>query len=114
MRTLKEFMIQYCLLNFDIESESDIDKDMLFEAFEEEFDVVYEGKVNTHRWYTTWYTVREIEIDGVKRYFKWHEINVTGDASREDYGFKIPDLNDIPEVFPKEVTSIIYVSKDKL
>lgn len=114
MKSLKEFMIQFCLLNYDIENESEIDKDMLFEAYEEEFDVVYEGKVNTHRWYTTWSEVREVEIDGVKRYFKWYQINVTGDADRDDYGFEIPDLDEIPEVFPKEVTSIVYVAKDKI
>lgn len=109
MKTLKKHITQFCQ-----EKGWGTDKDTLFEVFENR-KIVWRGEPDAHRWYTNYDVVHEVEIDGEKRYFEWYEMRVDGEGnSREDCGFEIPDLDEITEVFPKEVVATVYVTKDKL
>lgn len=111
-KSLKEFIIEY---NQSEGWGDSTDDDNLYDTFEECFDVVEELDRDRHRWYTNIEVVREVTIDGVARYFQDMVMDVDGeDASREDCGWSCPDLDDIVEVYPKEVMTTIYVTKDKL
>ncbi len=102
-KSLKQFVIEYNISNEYLD-----DKEGLFDTFDECFDVVWRGEPDSHRWYTNYDTVKKVTIDEEDRYFKHYEMRPDGENSREDCGFEIPDLDDIKEVFPKEVKTIIY------
>jgi len=104
MKTLKEFIMEYNTAN-----KYGLGEDDLFETFEEVFKVVAEQDRDEHRWYFNLDLVTKVEIDGVDRFFAWTQCEPKGeDASREDCGWYYPDLDDLQEVFPHEVTVIKY------
>jgi hypothetical protein len=106
-KTLKQFITEHNEAN-----NWSTDKESLFETFEEVFDTVHTGEADKHRWYTNYDIVKEVEIDGEKRYFSWYEMTVHSESSsREDCGYEIPDLDDIDEVYPKETVVITYTSE---
>lgn len=86
----------------------------LYEIFEECCDIVWQGLPDHHRWYSITDIVRAVPDGEDFRYFKDTSWRCTGDGDISDCGWKIPDLDDLVEVFPKEVTTTIYVTKDKL
>lgn len=114
MKTLK----QHIMLENDIADPTDIDS--LWECFtwrsnEGYGGCVWEGDYDEHRWYISYTKVIQYTIDGVDRFFEYTECNPKGEcSSREDCGWEKPDLDDLVEVFPKEVKTIVYVSEDKL
>tara|TARA_R110001592_G_C13193003_1_gene753558 strand:+ start:26659 stop:26976 length:318 start_codon:yes stop_codon:yes gene_type:complete len=104
MKTLKESIVEY-----SIREGYTLDKETLFEIFEECCDVVAEQDRDEHRWYYNLELVTKVEIDGVDRFFTWLQCEPKGeDANREDCGWDVPDLDDLQEVFPHEVTVIKY------
>lgn len=109
-RSLKQFITDY-----NLEKGYDVSKGGLYETFEECFDVVAKTWEDKHRWYTRKGVVRKVVIDNVERFFEDEEwfVHSENDSAR-DCGWKTPDLDDIVEVFPKEVTTIKYVTFDKL
>lgn len=109
-RSLKQFITDYNLSNgWDTSEEG------LYETFEECFDVVAKTWEDKHRWYTRKGVVRKVVIDNVERFFEDEEWFVHNEnSSASDCGWSCPDLDDITEVFPKEVVTIKYVTLDKL
>lgn len=76
---------------------------------------VWEGDYDEHRWYVNSTVVMQFNIDSVDRFFEYTNCNPKGeDASAEDCGWEKPDLDDLVEVYPKQVTTTVYVSQDKL
>lgn len=108
-KTLKQSIIELCIdEGFTCE-----DQEELYDTFQYNSNIVFKDNEDEHRWYTNWDLVREVEIDGVKRYFKDRLVDMhqeDGDAA--DIGWEAPDLDDLEEVFPKEVLTTIYVSKN--
>jgi hypothetical protein len=104
MRTLKEFIVEY-----SINKNYNPNREVLFEIFEERFDVVSEQGRDEHRWYYNLELVTKVNIDGIDRFFAWEQCEPKGDeGDREDCGWETPDLDDLQEVFPHEVTVIKY------
>ena len=109
-KTLKQFITEY-----NTDKGWSVDQEGLYETFEECFQVVAKTWEDKHRWYTRKGVVRKVVIGSVERFFEdeiWFCHNE--DSSAEDCGWECPDLDDIVEVFPKEVTTIVYVTQDKL
>jgi hypothetical protein len=111
MTTLKQAIIQ-----LNEEKGWGVDKEDLFDTFSESeyYDVVYQGPPDHHRWYTNYEAVWKVPINGVDRYFQYYIMSVDGDNTAEECGYRIPDLDDLVEVFPKIVPTTIYVTQDKL
>jgi hypothetical protein len=104
MKTLKEYLIEYSAAKgWDLADED------LFDTFESVAKFIMKDDEDEHRWYTIWRNVYSIEIDGVQRYFEMYIPEMhSEEGSWDDIGFT-PDLDNAKEVFPKEVTRIIYV-----
>jgi hypothetical protein len=108
-KTLKEHL----MLTHDITDPTDIDS--FWELFEWDGDEVYEGDYDEHRWYVNSQVVMKFIIDGEERFFQYTSCNPKGeDSSREDCGWEKPDLDNIDEVYPKEVKTTIYVTANRL
>lgn len=85
-----------------------------YETFVECSDVVWMSNPDHHRWYTMYDVVRSLTVDGVDYCFADKRMSVDGDNSAEDCGWEDPNVEDIVQVFPKEVLTTVYVTKDKL
>ncbi len=109
--TLKGLLNQYSV---EKGWESTDDNEGLYELFEEYADVVWKGEPDEHRWYTNYDVVRKLTVGGVDYFFEDYVMRADGDNSREDCGWETPDIDDICQVFPKQVSTTIYVTKDKL
>lgn len=111
-KTLKDFVIDYCKeVGHDYDT-----KEQLWEVFEDEIGViVWEGKPDHHRWYNNYDCVYKVIIEGKDRFFSWYWVEIKSESSdRDDVGWVDPDLNDLSEVYQKEVISVKYVTKEKL
>ena len=109
MKTLK----QHIMLTNGITDPADIDS--LWECFEWKGNGVYEGDYDEHRWYINSTVVMQFTIEGVDRFFEYTECNPKNERSSwEDCGWEKPDLDDLVEVFPKQVKTTIYVPQSKL
>lgn len=108
---LKDLINQY-----NVEKGWDVtdDNEELYETFEECSDTVYMGDPDEHRWYTCYDVVRMFTVGGVDYFFSDYVMRADGDNSRDDCGWETPDVESIEQVFPKQVLTTIYVSKDKL
>lgn len=111
MKTLKEYIVEYSKeKGWSYEYDYD-----LYETLGCVSKCIYKGEPDRHRWYTLYDSVLKVSIDGEDRFFSDLIVDVHGeDATRQDCGFNIPDLDDLTELYPKEVTTTIYVTKDKL
>jgi hypothetical protein len=109
-KTLKEHLM---LVN-EITDPSDIDS--LWECFVwGEGKQVWEGDYDEHRWYINSQVVMKFVIDGEERFFEYTNCNTKEEESTaEDCGWEKPDLDDLCEVYPKEVTTTIYVTANRL
>jgi len=85
-----------------------------YEWFEIVSDVVWIGEPDTHRWYTRYEVVRKLTVGGIEYFFSDDCWDVSGDNSAEDCGWECPDIDQIQQVFPKQVLTTIYVTQDKL
>ena len=110
-KTLKQFVIEYSKEKgyfFDINNE-------LYETFEKVVECIDETDRDEHRWYTNTTYVGKVIIDGGERFFEYYGMDVKSESTgRGDCGWETPDLDDLPELFPKEVKTTIYVTEDKL
>lgn len=109
---LKELLKQYYIEKgyaFDPE-----DNEGLYETFEYRSKVVWTGEPDHHRWYTYYDVVRKLTVGGKDYFFEDAYMSIDGDNSRDDCGWEAPNIEDIVQVFPKEVLTTIYVTKDKL
>jgi len=89
------------------------DKD-LYDTFEDCAEVVWMSEPDHHRWYTNYQVVRCLTVGGEDYFYNDWSMSVDGDNSRSDCGWEAPDVEDLVQVFPKEVLTTAYVTKDKL
>lgn len=100
MKTLKEFLTEEygvsCAQGY-------------YECLCECLEVVFKDVYEEHRWCTGYQVVSKAIIDGTARYFAWYDWKAHGEDNIFDMGYELPDLDkDVVEVFPEEVTTIIY------
>lgn len=109
--SLKDFIIEYAKSKgYDY-----VDKGLLWECFEVKAKVVDQSDPDEHRWYTAYNVVYEIDVAGTLRYFSYWVVSVKSESMDwSDCGWETPDLDDLTELYPKEVTTTIYVTKDEL
>lgn len=109
MKSLKQYFVDKYSVDLD-------EKGELWELFSYgDGKAVWEGDYDEHRWYVNSTVVMKFTIDGVDRYFEYTNCNPKGeDSSAEDCGWEIPDLDDLVEVFPKQVSTTVYLTADKL
>lgn len=95
---------------------NDLSKEVLYERLTEcEAEVVFTGEGDRHRWYTLYDNVLKVVIDQEERFFQDLFVDVHGEcADRDDCGYPIPDLDDLVEMYPKEVMTTIYVTESSI
>lgn len=99
--TLKELLIEY-----NTEHGYDTDERTLYETLKECFKTVWKDpNLDKHRWYS----VQEQVVEMYGRFFMYSVYIITGDNNADDMGLEPFKLEDIKEVYQKEVTTIIYV-----
>ena len=108
-KTLKQFLIEDCISKGYGYEDSE-----LFEHFTEStLSIVTphafnEVREDEHRWFEVYSAIKVATIDGEERFFKFQFYNMTGDGCASDMGLEEFSLEDVYEVFAKEVTTIIY------
>jgi len=102
-KTLKEHLTGVCESNG-----YDTDNDNLFELLEEDYKTVVEDDHDEHRWYTNFRVVKEVCIEEELRYFEYWDMSTHGDGSKFDNDWEIPKVEDICEVYAREVVTTIY------
>jgi hypothetical protein len=107
MKTLRELLVQESIANgWDYDEE-----EMLEETLRECFPAVWTGDEDQRRWRIEFQVVCKIVDDGFERFFKYSACKGTGENSWEDAGYTFEGIDKVTEVFPKEVTTIIYVDE---
>lgn len=104
-RTLKEFIHDYNVAEGYEDSPSE-DYEYFSECLSE--CIVQQQTTSEHRWYDIREVVHKVTIDEEERYFKTFDYHITGDNSASDMGLKLPTLNNVEEVFPREITTVVY------
>lgn len=109
---LKDLLQQfYAEKGYDFDPENN---ECLYETFVERSNTVYTSEPDHHRWYTMYDVVREFTVGGVGYFFADQSMSVDGDNSRRDCGWEDPDVEDLVQVFPKQVLTTVYVTKENL
>lgn len=104
MKTLKQHLIEYSELKH-----WSTGNDELYDTLVCFSEVVCEDNYDEYRWYTISRRVIKVAIDNQERFFETEYYNIKTESSDpEDYGFEIPDIDDIVEVFPHKVMTTIY------
>lgn len=109
MKTLRELLVEH-----NIKEGYDLSIRSLRESLDECFKTVWQGDSDEHRWYVAETRVVEIPDGQTLRYFSYQVCTYSGENSAKDAGFQQESIDSIVEVFPKEVTTTIWVTKDKL
>lgn len=110
-KTLRELLTEYAL-----QEDWGTDDATLEELLREVFPVVWEGNEDRRRWRINYEVVCKIIDDNQERYFKYTACKGTNDNSWEDAGYTFEGIDNVIEVYPKEVTTIIYthhINKEK-
>ena len=103
MKTLRELLVEY-----NTKKGYGLEEDTLMESLLDDFEVMEVGEHDRHRWYSTFEKVIKLEDNGVERFFKVEDIDVHGEcADKYDCGWE-DNVDNAWEVFPKEVTTIVY------
>ena len=102
-KTLRELLTEYAL-----QEDYDVDDDGLEDTLREEFEVVWEGNEDQRRWRINYDVVCKIMDGNQERFFKYTACKVTNDNSWEDAGYTFEGIDNVIEVYPKEVTTTIY------
>ena len=106
-KTLRELLTEYAL-----QEDYDVDDDTLEELLREEFPVVWEGNVDQCRWYIDYEIVCKVTDCDQDRYFKYSARKATNGDSWSDSGYKFEGINNVVEVYPIEVTTTIYTTRN--
>jgi len=85
-----------------------ITEDSLEETLRECFPIVWEGDDEEYRWRIEYSIVCKIVDGGVDRYFKYTSCKGTNDNSWEDAGYTFEGIDSVVEVYPREVTTVVY------
>lgn len=88
--------------------EGDKITDELLEEVLRELPVVWEGNRREHRWRVDYDLVYKIMDGDEERFFEATSCDCTGDNSAEDCGYTFEGIDNIPEVFPEQVTTTVY------
>lgn len=102
-KSLRELLVEY-----NSQNDEDTDDASLEDTLREEFEVVWEGNEDPRRWRINYDVVCKINDNGKDRYFKYTAYKGTNDNSWEDAGYTFEGIDNVVEVYPKEVTTIIY------
>ena len=102
-KTLREFLVE-----FNNSKEWGVCEDGLYESLVECFKDVHSEKVDSRRWYDIYERVIKVNIEGEERFFKTPAYHTTGDLSPSDMDLDSITLDDVGEVFPKEVVTTVY------
>jgi len=102
-KTLREFLTE-----FNNSEGWSICEEGLYESLVECFKDVHSEKVDSRRWYDIYEKVIKVDIDGEERFFKTPSYHTTGDLSPSDMDLTPITLEDVWEVFPKEVVTTVY------
>ncbi len=108
MKTLKEFLMNYCQEQYE-----DTSDELLLEAYEEDFERVEDDIYDEHRWYDVWHYVNKVIIDGNVRFFSGFYYKTRGDGDADDYGLERMTLEDIVELYPHTISTVVYKGEPK-
>lgn len=100
---LKDFLIDVNYKEGYSSSDADL-RELLMESKE-----VYRREIARSRWYNRYHYV--VEINGKFIQYTWFEC--TGDNSIIDMGLEF-NWDEVFEVFPKQITTTIYITKENL
>lgn len=105
MKTLREILTEKC------EAEGwGTDDIELEETLREIYPVVSSEHHEAKRWCDIWMLVAN--VDG--RFFRYSGYTNNNENDAEGSGYHFEGIDNVVEVFPKEIVEIIYVTKDKL
>lgn len=85
---------------------------LLHEILTECCPIEWEGDYEEHRWRTEYDQVRSVSDEGVTRYFRHSNYYSNSDNDAEGCGYCFEGIDNVVEVFPKEVTVIEFVTKN--
>lgn len=109
---LKDLLQQfYAEKGYDFDPENN---ESLYETFECFSEKVEMDLWDRRRWYTIYSVVCKLTVGGKDYYFADQCWDAHNDSSASDCGWEVPDVSDIVQVFPKQVLTTVYVTKDKL
>jgi len=98
--TLKELLIKY-----NTEHGYGTEEKDLYKTFCESFKTVWKDpNLDVHRWYN----IQDQVVQIGNRFFMHYVYIITGDMCAADMDLYMPEIDDIDEVFPKEITTIVY------
>lgn len=106
MKTLAQLLIEH-----NIKHGYDVSIDGLREALLECFPTKWQGNSVEYRWRVDDSRVVEIIDGNTPRYFMFTVCSYSGENSWEDAGFCWQSFDEMVEVEPKEVRSIVWVAK---
>ena len=107
MKTLRELITEYCTTQG-----FSTDEDILEECLKESFDEVFRGDEDAHRWYSNYWVVVAIPDGESTRYFEYRHCEPNQDgSSAEDCGYVFEGIDNIREVYPKQVLTTIYTGE---
>ncbi len=113
-KTLRELLMQESLQCAWVEKE-DISDAVLEETLRERFNAVHEFPPHYQgRWRSESYVVIAIEDGEEDRFFAYSTCYSTDSNSWEDAGYCFEGIDNVAEVYPKEVITTTYVSEDEL
>lgn len=88
--------------------DTDNNDDTLEEIMRECFEVMWTGDEDERRWRINYKIVIKIPDNGTDRFFMYSACKGTNDNSWEDAGYKFEGIDNVKEVFPREVSTTIY------
>ena len=108
MKTLRDLLIDYAKSSEWYEEGTELDEEYLEEVLRENTKLVWEGNEDSRRWRIDFDVVGMIKDGDKERFFKYSSCKGTNDNSWEDAGYTFEGIDNVPEVFPHEVTTIEY------
>lgn len=112
-KTLRELLIDIAKNSKWYTGGEDFDDKYLEEVLREDTMEVWEGDDSEHRWRIDYSVVCSIMDDGVERFFSYSACKGTNDNSWEDAGYYFEGIDNVPEVYAHEVTTIEYKLEEK-
>lgn len=112
-KTLRELLIEKAK-EAEYYDGFELSEESLEEVLREDTLLVWEGDDSPHRWRIDYLCVCKIVDQGEERFFCYSACKGTNDNSWEDAGYHFEGIDEVTEVFPKEITTIDYVTKENL
>jgi len=112
MKTLRELLIEICTATEDQRIIFNEEGDEFLEKTLRGLPIVWKGDEDQRRWRIDYRIVCKIVDDGFERFFKYSSCKGTNENSWEDAGYIFEGIDNVKEVFPKEIVSVIYSAKE--